>query len=177
MERKVLVTFATRHGSTGEIAQRIAATLQVKGVDATAMPVSEVKDAAGYDGYVIGSAVYALHWLGDAKQFVHRNRELLRRHPVWLFSSGPLSTDDDDRREAAPRDIADLAAEVDARGHLVFAGAWDQDAPPIGVMEKVMHVFPAARNALPDGDFRDWASIDDFALGIAGELDLALATP
>ena len=98
----------------------IAATLQVKGVDATAMPVSEVKDAAGYDGYVIGSAVYALHWLGDAKQFVHRNRELLRRHPVWLFSSGPLSTDDDDRREAAPRDIADLAAEVDARGHLVF---------------------------------------------------------
>lgn len=176
MQRSVLVAYATRHGSTKEIAERIAATLQVRGVDATALSVGAVKDADGYDGYVIGSAVYALHWLGDAKRFVHRNRGLLRRHPVWLFSSGPLSTDDDDRREAAPRDIADLAAEVDARGHLVFAGAWHQDARPIGAMERVMSLMPAARNALPDGDFRDWAAIDDYALAVAGELELAVAT-
>jgi menaquinone-dependent protoporphyrinogen oxidase len=174
MQRKVLVAYASRHGSTEGIARRIAATLQVRNVDATAMPIEDIKDVGGYDGYVIGSAVYALHWLGEAKRFAHRHRAFLRRHPVWLFSSGPLTNDPAEQVDAAPRDIADVASEVDARGHQVFAGAWHRDVEPIGAMEKVMSLIPAARTALPDGDFRDWAAIDAFALAIAGEVELAL---
>ncbi len=176
MQRKVLVAYASRHGSTEGIAQRIAATLQVKDVDATALPIGDIKELDGYDGYVIGSAVYALHWLGEARSFAHRHRALLRRHPVWLFSSGPLTTDPGDQVDAAPRDIADLASEVEARGHQTFAGAWHQDVKPIGAMETVMNLIPAARHALPDGDFRDWAAIDAFAMAIAGEVELAVQT-
>ena len=176
MQRKVLVAYASRHGSTEGIAQRIAATLQVKDVDATAVPIGDIKEVDGYDGYVIGSAVYALHWLGEARSFAHRHRDFLRRHPVWLFSSGPLTVESDAEKEAAPRDIADLASDVDARGHETFAGAWHQDVKPIGAMERVMSLFPTARKALPEGDFRDWAAIDAFAERIAGEVELALQT-
>ena len=74
-------------------------------VDATAQPVADVRDASGYDGYVIGSAVYAMHWLGDAKSFIRRNRVILRERPVWLFSRvaerRPAEAD-----KAAPREAA-----------------------------------------------------------------------
>jgi menaquinone-dependent protoporphyrinogen oxidase len=44
------------------------------------------------------------------------------------------------------------------------------------VLERVMHAIPAAREALPEGDLRDWAAIDRFAASVAGELELALQT-
>jgi menaquinone-dependent protoporphyrinogen oxidase len=95
---------------------------------------------------------------------------------VWLFSSGPLSLDPAEQDQAEARDVAELEREVDARGHRVFGGAWHRGTPPVGVLERMMHVIPAAREALPDGDFRDWAAIDDFATAVAGELELALQT-
>jgi menaquinone-dependent protoporphyrinogen oxidase len=173
MQRRVLVAYASRHGSTEGIAHHLATTLRAMDVDATAFPISDIKDADGYDGYVLGSAVYAGHWLHDATAFVHENRNVLRRHPVWLFSSGPLSTDPDDRRHAVPREAASVTSEVAARAHEVFSGAWHQDAKPVGAMENVMRLIPAARNALPEGDFRDWATIEAYAGVVAGELEVA----
>jgi menaquinone-dependent protoporphyrinogen oxidase len=155
MTHSILVTYASRHGSTRAIADRIATTLRACSLDATVLPIDQVRDVDGYDGYVIGSAVYAMRWLGEARSFVRHHRAILRRHPVWLFSSGPLSTDAKDAEGAAPRDAASLVTDVEARGHEIFGGAYDRDAPPIGLMEKLMAVMPAARNALPDGDFRD----------------------
>ena len=176
MQSRVLVAYGTHHGATQGIAERIAASLRAHQVDATAIPVESVHNAAGYDGYVIGSAVYATHWLGSVKSFVHRNRALLKHHPVWLFSSGPLSNDPCELTEATPREVADIERDVEARGHLVFAGAWDRGAKPIGLLERAMSVIPAAREALPAADYRDWEAIDVFASRIAGELELALET-
>jgi menaquinone-dependent protoporphyrinogen oxidase len=176
MGTKVLIAYASRHGSTEGIARRLEAALRAQGVAADAIEADVVRDPEGYDGYVVGSAVYAGQWLGPAKAFVRHYRGLLGRHPLWLFSSGPLSSDPAERDRARPGAIDRLAEELSARGHEVFAGAWDRAAPPVGVMERVMHALPPARDALPDGDFRDWDQVDRFAAVIAGELGLALAT-
>src|SRR5688572_1206529 len=93
MSNKVLITYASRHGSTEGIAERIAVALRARAIDTDVAAVQDVRDPDGYDGYVLGSAVYAGSWLGSMKAFIHRHRATLRRHPVWLFSSGPLSTD------------------------------------------------------------------------------------
>jgi menaquinone-dependent protoporphyrinogen oxidase len=176
MQPTVLVTYGSRHGATKGIAERIATTLAAEDIEATVLPVEAVRDAAGYDGYVIGSAVYATHWLGPVKSFVHHHRGILRQHPVWLFSSGPLSDEPAELADARPRDIPELEHEIDARGHQVFAGAWQRDAPAVGLLETVMHAIPAARDALPAADHRDWPAIDAYARAVAGELRLALAT-
>src|SRR6187549_941398 len=63
---KVLVTYATRHGATRGIAERIAAALERHDLDVTLEPAAKVADAAAFDAAVIGSAAYAFHWLGDA---------------------------------------------------------------------------------------------------------------
>jgi menaquinone-dependent protoporphyrinogen oxidase len=93
---------------------------------------------------------------------------------VWLFSSGPLGTDLVDKEgkdifEAArPKEFDELAARITPLEEKVFFGAWDPEAPRVGMIEKLMPAV--ARSALPAGDFRDWDAIDAWATGIATHL-------
>ncbi|MFP4635658.1 MAG: flavodoxin domain-containing protein [Nitriliruptoraceae bacterium] len=181
--RKVLVAYASRHGSTAEIAERIAQRLSAAGHAAVAMDVDEVADVAAYDAYIIGGAAYMFRWLRSTVRFVRRNEELLAQRPLWLFASGPLGDqeiDDEgnDLLEASrPKEFDELHESLDPRAEKVFYGKWDSDAPPIGLAERMMRFVPAGRDALPAGDFRDWPAIDAWADEIATALpDLELPT-
>ena len=172
----VLVAYASRHGATRGIAERIAETLRTDGLDAEVRPADSVDSLAGYDAFVIGSAAYLFHWLKDAKDLVHRNREALAAKPVWLFSSGPLGTEAvdaegrDQKVATIPKEIPELSEAVHARDHRVFFGAYERDRKPIGFGERLVALMPAARDAFPVGDFRDWPEIEAWADGIAREL-------
>jgi len=63
----ILVAYASRHGATQGIAERIAETLRSAGLDAEALPVASVKSVAGYDAFVIGSAAYMFRWLKEGR--------------------------------------------------------------------------------------------------------------
>ena len=173
---KVLVAYATRHGATRGIAERVAHRLEENGLQVALQPVHEVRAPETYDAFVIGAAAYYFHWMGEATRFVRRFAPLLGSRPVWLFSSGPLGTDavdaqgHDVRATSEPREFAELAPLIHPRGRSIFFGAYDPNAAPIGLMERLTRMMPAARNALPAGDFRDWAEIDAWADGIAREL-------
>jgi menaquinone-dependent protoporphyrinogen oxidase len=88
----ILVAYASKHGATREIAERIAQGLRAAGQPVVARTVQEAGDLADYEGFVVGSAAYSTHWLRHATAFVRRNRDLLAQRPVWLFSGGPLGT-------------------------------------------------------------------------------------
>jgi menaquinone-dependent protoporphyrinogen oxidase len=171
----VLVAYATRHGATQGIAERIAETLRADGLEAELLPVTAAGDLARYDACVIGSAVYLFHWLKDAAKFLQRNQSTLAAKPVWLFSSGPLGDETvdaegrDPRAVSAPKEIGELQAAVNARDHHIFFGAF-QRGKPVGFGERVVSMMPAARAALPEGDFRDWQDIEHWAEGIARAL-------
>ena len=172
----VVVAYATRHGSTAGIAERIAATLCHSGITAQALPVSAVHDVRAYDAVVLGGAAYLFHWHKDATDFARSYRVALRERPVWLFSSGPLGTDLVDKDGAdvlqtcRPKEFQELCALVRARGSQVFFGAYDPHAGPTTFGERLLAHLPAARAALPAGDFRDWDAIDAWAAQIAAEL-------
>lgn len=173
---RVLVAYASRHGATRGIAERIAGGLRDTGHDAEARPVGEVAEPSGYDAFVVGSAAYMFHWLKEATRFVERNGELLASRPLWLFSSGPIGTDLVDRNgrdvvEASiPKEFPDLVARLRPRATRIFFGAWDPSAPPAGMAERLVRLAPASKSMLPAGDFRDWPAIDAWAAEIAGEL-------
>jgi menaquinone-dependent protoporphyrinogen oxidase len=175
----VLVAYSSRHGATAGIAERVAAALRDAGLAAEALPVAQVHDVERYDAVVVGSAAYMYHWLKEAARFVRRHRDVLAQRPVWLFSSGPLGTervdaDGVDVLEASrPKEFDDLVPLVGARGTQVFFGAWDPEAPPVGLAERMVRHMPAATDATPAGDFRDWAAIDAWAGEIARELGAA----
>lgn len=169
----ILVAYATRHGSTAGIAERIAATLTAAGLPAEARPVGEVDGVDQYDAVIIGAAAYMYHWLKDATSFARHHRKELRERPVWLFSSGPLGTDLVDKegrdvlKTGRPKEFDELTDLLQTRGEQVFFGAWDPDAPPIGLAERMMQHLPGAKDAMPAGDFRDWSAIDAWATQIA----------
>jgi menaquinone-dependent protoporphyrinogen oxidase len=174
MEMSVLVAYASKHGATEGIAERIAENLREAGQDADARPVQEVGDLAGYEGYVVGSAAYLGRWMKDARTFVSSNQELLNQKPVWLFSSGPLGTEATDARgqdlraAAVPRELPEIEQAIHPREHRVFYGVLD--AGKLTLAERSMRRLPASRAILPEGDFRDWDEIQDWAYGIAKEM-------
>jgi len=173
---KVLVAYASRHGATEGIAQRIADVLTAAALDVDVMPVGDADDLTGYDAFVLGSAVYMFRWLKDFTHFVHRHEKLLATRPLWLFSSGPLGTDKVDKEgrdvleTAQAKDTARLVEETRARSHAMFFGAWSR-GKPVGLAERFVARMPAARDAMPEGDFRDWDVIETWARSVARELD------
>ncbi len=167
MAPRVLVTFASKLGSTGEIAEVIADTLRVDGIHASAHPVREVQGLDGWDAVVLGSAIYAAHWQRDARRFVDRHRDALVERPLWLFASGPLDT----MLAAADLPItshgAEITAGLGARGHHTFGGCLRADAD----------IDPQVLRTHPIGDFRDWDAIRAYAHEIAAALSSAEPGP
>jgi menaquinone-dependent protoporphyrinogen oxidase len=161
---RVLVTAASRHGATHEIAEAIAAGLKQREIDAEARHAEDLASPDGYDAYVIGSAVYVGRWLDAARDLVEQNTAALAGRPVWLFSSGPLGPPEALKPDGDPVDASALVAAVGAEDHRVLAGRLDRDL--LGFGEKAVVLAVRA----PEGDFRDWDAIDGFAADIAGEL-------
>jgi menaquinone-dependent protoporphyrinogen oxidase len=159
----VLVTCASRHGATQEIAAALAARLgAAPGVRAVATPVDQRPDPAGFDAVLLGSAVYAGHWLDPACDWAAASAGALRQRPVWLFSSGPIGEPPFPPDE--PYDVGPLTRLTGARGSVVFPGRLQKDLLRFG--ERA--VVTAMR--APTGDFRDWAAVDAWADAIATEL-------
>jgi menaquinone-dependent protoporphyrinogen oxidase len=156
---RVLVTAASKYGATAEIAAAIAEELDKHGVEATVLPPEQVRGVDGYNAVVVGSAVYAGHWLKPARELVERHADALAGRPVWLFSSGPVG--DPPKPQEDPVDVADLLAATGAREHRVFAGKL--------VRKQLSFPERAIVSALrvPEGDFRDWTEIHQWAAGIA----------
>jgi menaquinone-dependent protoporphyrinogen oxidase len=156
---KVLVTAASKHGATDEVAEAIAEVLARANVAVEVVPPEEVRSLDAYDAVVLGSAVYAGHWLAPARGFVERFVGALRARPVWLFSTGPLG--DPPRPGEDPSDAAPMLAATGAREHVVFGGRLERRE--LGLAERA--IVAAVR--APDGDYRDWQRIRDWAEGIA----------
>jgi menaquinone-dependent protoporphyrinogen oxidase len=86
--KNILVCYATRYGSTGDIARIIGKELEAAGYRVAVSPVAEVKDPSEYDAVVIGSPLYMGKWLAEARDFVSRFRYPLQERPVAVFSVG-----------------------------------------------------------------------------------------
>jgi menaquinone-dependent protoporphyrinogen oxidase len=165
---KILVTSASKHGSTEEIGAFVAARLRERGQDAEAVPIEQVDGLLGYDAVVLGSAVYLGSWMKEAKAFVKAKRERLASLPVWLFSSGP--TDEAGEHGLSEQQVDELEKAIHPREHAVFPGAIDLDR--LGFVEERMVKAVKA----PVGDFRDWEAIGAFADRIADALGREPAT-
>ena len=170
----VLVAYATDHGSTRGVADRIAGRLQLRGVDAEARAVAEVLTVSSYEAVVLGSAIHGGKWLPEARQFADRNAALLRERPVWLFSVSTLGDEESmfppgvaDRLRALRKETPELAQMrrlLHPREHRNFAGAIARsDWPATG-----RAFFRATGGRY--GDHRNWPAIEAWADLVAAQL-------
>jgi menaquinone-dependent protoporphyrinogen oxidase len=164
---KVLVTAASKHGSTRELAETVARVLEEQGLSAELVDMDEVDDLSGYDAYVVGSGIYLGNWLKEARRFIDAHASELARRPTWLFASGsivgePPVADDPNALRAGL--VERLVETTKAREHKLFAGKLDLSK--LGLLEKA-----AVRGAhASEGDYRDWDDAKRWATEIAAEL-------
>lgn len=149
----ILIAYASKHGSTQEIAKRIAEKLRQMEKEVEIRPVDAVENPESYEALVIGSAIYYGSWLKEAIEWVRRNQAVLAAHPVWLFSSGPLGTEIEDA-EQQPKEIAEFRETLGTHDQRIFFGALDHSH--LSFAERMMVKAVQA----PEGDFRDWEAIE-----------------
>lgn len=158
---KVLVAAASRHGSTEMIADCIREELEFGGCDADLIDPDSVASVREYDAVVLGSAVYAGHWLKPARKLADRLEPALRGKPVWLFSSGPVGGAG---KAIAPSvDGGELARRLGAREHRVFPGRIEP--VKLSTLERWR-----VRGADAEDDDRDWLEVGRWARSIAATL-------
>ncbi|HET7521543.1 MAG TPA: flavodoxin domain-containing protein [Candidatus Limnocylindria bacterium] len=159
---RILVAAASKHGATAEIGAAVGHALARHGHGVDLLPPAEVKRIEPYDAVILGSGVYAGHWLADAKELVERFADELRQRHVWLFSSGPLG--DPPAPAGEPVDLTKVAEQLAPRGQMVFAGRLDRES--LGFGERAIVALVKA----PYGDFRDWQAIEQWAESIHAAL-------
>src|SRR6476469_3681350 len=148
----VLVAYASKRGSTAEIAETVAATLRREGLGVCLEPAEEVRSLEPYDAVVLGSAVYMKRWRGDARHLLKQHRKALKRTPFWVFSSGPVGDPSKDNPEwPAPPKSIEKVEELGGKDHVVFGGCLPAD--PKNCMERAMVESTPREHR----DRRDWS--------------------
>jgi menaquinone-dependent protoporphyrinogen oxidase len=153
--KSILLAYATRFGSTQEVAEAIAAVLREAGLNVDLQPMREVKSLDRYDAVVLGVAIYNAKWHPDAHRFLSQHQVALGQRPVAIFALGPLSTSD----AAMQSSRRQLDKELEKYPWLkpvtvgVFVGKYDPRKPGLGFFERLM----------PASDHRDWNAIRAWA--------------
>lgn len=164
----VLVGYATAHGSTRSIAERMAAVLSREGLTVEARPVDEVEDADAYRAFVLGSAVHGQSWLPAAAEFVRGNLDVLGPRPVWIFSVGMPAALRGPWRRMGPRELPlieeGLPPGLGYRSHRLFSGVIEREQLPRAA--RLLFRLVGGRF----GDLRDWEAVDDWTASVAEEL-------
>ena len=124
---RILVTTATKMGSTAEIGDAIAERLRRVGLPVDTAPAGEVRSLAPYRAVVLGSATYMTRWRREAGAFLRRFRRQLAGRDVWLFQSGPLDHSAEQKTYPLPRKVESWIGDLRFRGHATFGGRIDPD--------------------------------------------------
>jgi menaquinone-dependent protoporphyrinogen oxidase len=165
MSTSVLVAYATRYGSTQEVAEAVAATLRERGLEVDIQPMQKVRTLEGYRAVVLGTALYMSHLYKDARRFLSQHRKALTERPVAIFALGPLHTDEKEwqlSRKQLEKELAKFPWLTPVALEL-FGGKIDPAK---------LH-FPF--NHMPAGDVRDWTAIHAWASSLAATLQPALS--
>src|SRR5215467_9657878 len=127
MSTSVLVAYATRYGSTQEVAEAIAATLRECGLAVDIQPVQDVRTLDQYRAVVLGAPLYMFHWYKDALHFLARHREALTRRPVAIFALGPFHAEEKEfqgAREQLDKELAKFPWPT-LQAIAIFGGKFD----------------------------------------------------
>ena len=166
MSDKILVTYATRYGSTQEVAEKVAATLRESGLAVDVQPAKQVRMLDGYRAVVVGAPLYMFDWLKEARDFVSRHRAALEQMPVAVFTLGPTEDKEEDwtkTRKQLDKVLSKFPWLTPAAVEL-FGGKFDPAR-----LTFPYNLIPALKR-MPVNDIRDWEAIRAWANGLVKKL-------
>lgn len=158
MTKRILVTYATRAGSTAEIAAAIGKTLSELGFIVDVKPIKDQPPLNGYQAAIIGSAIRMGNWLPEAVEFVKTNQQLLNQMPVSLFTVHMLNTGEDETsRSARLAYLNSVRPMLNSAEEVFFSGKMDFSR--LSFVDRLVAKMVKA----VETDQRDWESIRQWA--------------
>jgi menaquinone-dependent protoporphyrinogen oxidase len=145
----LLIAYASKHGSTCEVALALAEPLRAHGFAVDVQPAADITDVRPYAAVVLGGALYTGRWHKDARHFLARHAGALAERPLAVYALGPGSL--------APDDVARSRTQLDRALHAVPALTPVAAAVFGGVVKPDELHFPF--NRMPAADARDWDAI------------------
>lgn len=170
MSTTILVAYATRYGSTQEVAEAVAATLREHGREVALQPMHNVRSLEEYGAVVLGAPLFMFHWHKDALHFLERHRAALIARPVAVFALGPFHDDAKEYQEVREQLNKELSKYpwLTPKAIAIFGGKFDP-----ATLAFPYNLLPALKN-MPASDVRDWAAIRAWAGDLATTLEPAL---
>jgi menaquinone-dependent protoporphyrinogen oxidase len=164
MMNRILVAYASKMGSTQEIAERIGSDLGEARFDVQVSSCADAPPVGEFSAVVIGSAIYTRRWLREATTYLKRQATDLVGRPTFLFQSGPCGEKQSDSVVGVPRVVRRIATEIGAGDPVTFSGRLDRSKARGPISRWVASGSMA-------GDYRDWAAISTWASSIAAGLN------
>ena len=172
MSGKILVAYATRYGSTVEVAEAIGDELRKAGMEVDVMPVAKVNNLSKYRAAVLGSPIYMGKWLADAQIFVERHQAILRTMPVAYFAVGLIlyqGTEEQQTQAAVSmQQVKELVPPVTTG---LFTRKLNRES--LSFADQAIVTIVRAR----EGDFRDWTAIRSWARDLKKSIAGSTVTP
>ena len=163
MKSKLLITYGSRCGSTGGVAEAIGQVLCEEGVAVDVRLVKNVNDLSPYQAVIVGSAIRMGKWLPEVVEFVKTHQDTLSRVPVAYFTVCLTMKDDtvENRRKALAYldPVRKQFPQVKPVDIGLFAGAVDYKKLSFAY-SLILKVMGA-----PEGDFRNWEAIRTWGAG------------
>lgn len=165
MNSKILIAYASTHGSTQEVAEEIASTLRGDGLDVDLVPARDVRSLDGYQAVVLGAPLYMFRLHKDAPGFLNRHRKALSGGlPVAIFAGGPFGAGDGAEwhkvRENLNAELAKVSWFKPVSVELI-GGKFDPEK-----LKFPWNLIPALKQ-MQYSDLRDWDAIRAWASSLA----------
>ena len=170
MASKVLVAYASAHGSTREVAEAVTATLRGHELTVDLQPARDVRTLEGYHAVVLGAPLYMFHLHKDALRFLSRNQKALTGLPVAVFAGGPFGDGDGNEWQEVRKQLDQELARFSWLRPVaveVIGGKFDPS-----MLRFPWNLVPALRQ-MPASDLRDWEAIRSWASTLAAQFQPA----
>lgn len=169
MENSILVAYATKCGSTREVAEAVAEELRQAGAKVDLRPANEVQDISPYRAVVLGTAIQKFRVLPEATRFAAKHQAALSQMPTAYFCvSLTMQEDTPEHRQTAEGYLKPLRDVREPVSTGLFAGKLDTQ--PMG---RLLALFLHRVMKAVDGDYRNWEAIHAWAKELPALLAIA----
>ncbi len=174
---KVLIAYASAHGSTAEVAEFIGHVLSERGLSVTAASADTLSNIKGYDVIVLGTAIHAGTWLPAMTDFVSRFADELAQRSVFMWVNCIRVMEQYGEEHVMEHYMVhELLRKINPKSVTAFAGKLDLQS----VDWNERWTLAARYDGMTwpssfDGDFRNWDEIRTWAHQIADTLKTAQA--
>lgn len=182
--KSILIVHTSRFGSTSEIVQEIADTIEKDESDFS-ITINDLRDKPkidnleDYDGIIVGSGVKYGRWTKESLNFLKKNRNIIKRHNIMLavFVSSGEAANPSTYGKAKEKYLEKVFEKIELNNGEValaeaFGGVFDLSSnSSYNFIERKM-IKRVAQSKEPgfvvkDGkmnDFRNWQAIKNWAI-------------